>query len=961
MAEWKDTVNLPRTGFPMKANLPTSEPETLARWAAMNLYGQIRESRKDAPKFVLHDGPPYANGNIHIGTSLNKILKDLVVKSRSMAGYDAPYVVGYDCHGLPIELQVDRELGPKKREMSVADFCRACRAYAERFIGTMTEQFQRLGILGTWDDPYLTMNFKYQAAIARAFGRFVEQGLVYKGKKPVHWCIHCRTALAEAEVEYEDHSSPSIYVEFALSPDSVGELVARVPALAGRDVSVLIWTTTPWTIPSNLAIAFHPEFDYAAYDVDGRAVIVAEMLAPAVAAAAGRNFGPPLARMKGAQLEHLRFRHPLYARDSVAVLGEYVTLDAGTGAVHTAPGHGADDFSTGMKYGLEIYAPVSPDGHFLETVEIFGGQRVFDANPRIEEALKARGRLWHRQSISHQYPHCWRCHHPVIFLATSQWFIRMDGEPVIGRAEGKAPGAEGKAPDTAGPRTLREAALDAADHRVKWVPAWGHDRLHNMVANRPDWCISRQRVWGVPIPAVDCTTCGEAVVTPALVERAATVFAIHGADAWYERPIDEFIPAGLTCPACGGAAFEREMNILDVWFDSGSSHEAVLSVRPELTWPADIYLEGSDQHRGWFQSSLLVGLGTRGRAPFREVVTHGFIVAEDGRKMSKSLGNSIEPGDIIKQSGADTLRLWVSMSDYTQEVRLSKEILSRAVEAYRKIRNTLRYLLANLYDFDPKLDQVERSRLEEVDRYILARYADVAHHILNGYDNYDYGTIFQALNGFTTVDLSAFYADVSKDRLYTFAARSRERRSAQTAMYLMADGLTRLMAPILSFTADELWRFLPGRREDSVHMAVFPARAGLGALMDRELLHRWATLTELRERVLARIEPLRKDKQIGSSLQARVILSAAAQDFQFLKQYESQLPMLLIVSDVALHEEDAGPGGSSEPGKPGITIERAGGVKCERCWRYVRSVSSDPAWVGLCERCQDNLAEPGAA
>jgi isoleucyl-tRNA synthetase len=462
----------------------------------------------------------------------------------------------------------------------------------------------------------------------------------------------------------------------------------------------------------------------------------------------------------------------------------------------------------------------------------------------------------------------------------------------------------------------------------------------------------------VPIPAVDCTKCGEAVVTPALVERAATIFSAYGADAWYERPIEEFIPTGLTCPACGGTTFEREMNILDVWFDSGSSHEAVLSVRPELTWPADIYLEGSDQHRGWFQSSLLVGLGTRGRAPFREVVTHGFIVAEDGRKMSKSLGNSIEPEDIIKQSGADILRLWVSMSDYTQEVRLSREILSRAVEAYRKIRNTLRYLVANLYDFDPKIDQVERSRLEEVDRYILARYSDVAHHILRGYDDYDYGTIFQGLNAFTTVDLSAFYADVSKDRLYTFAARSRERRSAQTAMYLMADGLTRLMAPILSFTADELWRFLPGRREESVHMAVFPARADLGALMDRELLDRWGTLTELRERVLAGIEPLRKNKQIGSSLQARVILSAAPQDFQFLKQYEPQLPMLLIVSDVALHQDEGGLAGSPEPGKPGITIERVAGVKCERCWRYVTSVSSDPAWAGLCERCQDALAEP---
>ena len=938
MAEWKETVNLPRTDFPMKANLPTSEPQTLARWTAMNLYGKIRESRKNAPKFVLHDGPPYANGNIHLGTALNKILKDLVVKSRSMAGYDAPYVVGYDCHGLPIELKVDRELGPKKRQMSVAEFCRACRAYAERYIGTMTEQFQRLGILGTWDDPYLTMNFRYQAAIARAFGTFVEQDLVYKGKKPVHWCIHCRTALAEAEVEYQDHSSPSIYVEFPLPDGSAADLTARVPALAGKSVSVLIWTTTPWTIPSNLAIAFHPEFDYAAYDVDGRAVIVAEALAPAVAAATGRAFGAPVARMNGEVFEHVRFRHPLYERDSVGVLGGYVTLDAGTGAVHTAPGHGADDFTTGMKYGLEIYAPVGPAGHFLDTVELFGGQRVFDANPKIEEALHARGRLWHRQSFAHQYPHCWRCHNPVIFLATSQWFIRMEGS-LGARAQ-----------------TLRAAALDAIDHHVKWTPAWGHDRIYNMVANRPDWCISRQRAWGVPIPALDCAACGEAVVTSAIVEQAAGVFDQYGADAWYERPIEEFVPQGLTCPKCGGAAFEREMNILDVWFDSGSSHEAVLSVRPELTWPADVYLEGSDQHRGWFQSSLLVGLGTRGRPPFREVVTHGFLINVDGTKMSKSLGNTIAPADVIKESGADILRLWVSMSDYREEIRVGKEILARAVEAYRKIRNTLRYLLANLYDFDPRVDRVDRDRLEDVDRYILARYSEVALKILHAYDQYDYGTIFQALNTFTTVDLSAFYADVSKDRVYTFAARSKERRSAQTAMYIMADGLTRLVAPILSFTADELWRFLPGSREESVHMAVFPARADLEALADPARLERWSMLTTLRERVLAEIEPLRKNKQIGSSLQAKVVLSAAADDVDFLKRHERLLPMLFIVSEVESHQ--AGAVNDVAAGAPRVSIERASGVKCERCWRYVTAVSADPAWAGLCDRCQGALAEP---
>ncbi len=954
MPEWKDTVNLPRTEFPMKANLPTTEPQMLARWQAMNLYGKIRARRQGAAKFVLHDGPPYTSGNIHIGTAMNKILKELVVKSRSMAGFDAPYVVGYDCHGLPIELKVDRELGAKKRELSVAEFCRACRAYAERFVGTMTEQFERLGVLATWDQPYLTMNFKYEAAIARALGRFVEQGLVYKGKKPVHWCIHCRTALAEAEVEYEDHTSPSIYVEFPLASESAGDLATRFPALADRAVSVLIWTTTPWTIPSNLAIAFHPDFDYAAYEVTDdrsatasaepqkRLVIVAEALAPKVAAVAGKTFGAPVVRMKGAELERLRFQHPLYARTSLGVLGEYVTLDAGTGAVHTAPGHGADDFQTGMRYGLEIYAPVGPAGHFLDTVELFGGQRVFDANPHVAEALKERGKLWHRESFSHQYPHCWRCHNPVIFLATSQWFIDLDGVKLA----------------STGGRSLRQAALDAIDHDVKWVPAWGHDRMYNMIAHRPDWCISRQRVWGVPIPAVDCTACGEAIITPALVRQTAGVFEQHGVESWYERPLEEFVPAGLACPTCGGTSFEREKNILDVWFDSGSSHEAVLSVWPELTWPADVYLEGTDQHRGWFQSSLLVGLGTRGHAPFRWIITNGFVIDVDGKKMSKSLGNSIEPRDIIKNSGADIVRLWTAMSDYREEIRVSQEILARVVEAYRKIRNTLRYLVANLYDFDPAVDRVPLAQLEEVDRYILARYAAVGQRMLKGYEEYDYGSVCQALNTFTNIDLSAFYNDISKDRLYTFAARARERRSAQTAMYLMADGLTRLMAPVLSFTADELWGYLPGARsrEESVHIALFPTPEELSELNDAELTARWDALLGVRVQVLAEIEPLRKDKRIGSSLQAKVVLSATPNELALLERYARDLPMLFIVSEVELRPAPTDVEAHTEA-KPRVTIERAGGVKCERCWRYVRSVSSDPTWAGLCERCQDALAE----
>ncbi len=932
MPDWKDTLHLPRTTFPMKANLQVTEPEMLARWAEMNLYGRIREQRKGAQKFVLHDGPPYANGQIHLGTALNKILKDFVVKSRSMAGFWAPYVPGYDCHGLPIELKVDRELGPKKREMSIADFRRACRAYAERFIGVMTAEFQRLGIFGEWDNPYLTMNFQYQAAIARALGKFVDQGLVYKGRKPVHWCIHCRTALAEAEVEYADHSSPSIYVEFLLASEGAEELAHRIPALKDRQVSVLIWTTTPWTIPSNLAIAFHPELDYAAYDVDGRAVIVAQDLAQRVGEAVGKPFGDPVARMKGRELESIRFQHPLYARDSVGVLGDYVNLDAGTGAVHTAPGHGADDFNTGVKYGLEIYAPIGPGGHFHDTVELFGGLRVFDANSKIEEALKARGRLWHRETFSHQYPHCWRCHNPVIFLATSQWFIRMDGE--LGGGTGSTAG------------TLRAVALDAIDHKVKWFPAWGHDRMAGMVGGRPDWCISRQRAWGVPIPSVDCSSCGEALLTSALVERAAAVFDTYGADSWYERPIEEFIPAGLACPSCGGTTFERERDILDVWFDSGSSHEAVLPFWPDLQWPADIYLEGSDQHRGWFQSSLLVGLGTRGRPPFHQVLTHGFFIDEDGRKMSKSLGNTIDPQDIIKESGAEILRLWVAMVDYRDEMRISKQILERVVEAYRKIRNTMRYLLANLYDFDPAVDMVPSDKREDVDRFILARYAEVAGRILGAYDEYDYPTIFQLVNAFTTVDLSAFYNDVSKDRLYTFGARSIERRASQTAMYIMADGLTRLLAPILPVTAEELWRHLPGRREDSVHMAVFPTAGQLAPLIDRERLERWTKLMALREQVLGQIEPLRKGKQIGSSLQAKVVLSAPPSELKWLDSHGRDLPMLFIVSQVSIAPPD---------GADSITVavERADGEKCERCWRYVSALSNER----ICDRCEEALRE----
>jgi len=926
VGDLKSTLNLPRTDFPMKANLPQSEPRRLAAWRAQDIYAKIRTARKGAPLFVLHDGPPYANGHITLGTILNKVLKDLVVRSRAMAGHDAPYVPGWDCHGLPIELQVDRNLGAKKKSMSPVEFRRACRAYAEKFVGVQREEFERLGIFGEWDRPYLTMAPSYQATIARQLATFVEKGIVYRAKKSVHWCISCRTALAEAEVEYDErHVSPSIDVRFALSEADRERLSSRHPALVGRTVSAVIWTTTPWTLPANLALAFHPEADYGLYPVEGKpdVILIARALresAPARwrAGGAALALGPALLELKGRELEGLRFRHPWIDRDAPGVLGDYVTLDTGTGVVHTAPGHGWDDYLTGVRYGLEIYCPVDEAGRFLPEVEQFAGKRVFEANPEIVEHLRARGALLQSGQDTHSYPTCWRCKNPIIFRATEQWFIGLDQDG------------------------LRERALTAIG-KVRWHPAWGEERIHNMIATRPDWCISRQRLWGVPIPAFYCKGCGDVLLRADLVRRVADRFEHESADAWYEHDAKELLPEGFRCSKCDGGSFEKEKDILDVWFDSGSSHAAVLEARG-LRWPADVYLEGSDQHRGWFHSSLLIGVATRGAAPYREVITHGFTVDAEGRKISKSLGNDVDSQKLIATYGAEILRLWTCMVDYREDMRYSDEMLKRVAEAYRKVRNTCRYLLSNLYDFDPARHAVPEADLDELDRYALARHRQLVRRVREAYDAYEFHLVYHQLVQYCAADLSSFYLDVLKDRLYCDAPDGRRRRSAQTALHRVASDLTRLLAPVLPVTADEVWGLIPGA-SDSVHLAVFPEPEAA----DEAVLRRWEALLAVRAAVMKALEESRAARTIASGLEAQVGIRAPAAFLAPLRDHEAasgvfpgNLANLFIVSKVALAEADS---------PLTVTVERAGGGKCERCWTYSEKVGKLPVHPGVCERC----------
>lgn len=930
-SDYKKTLNLPQTSFAMKANLPQNEPKRLQHWGDIDLYGLIRQKSEGRPKFVLHDGPPYANGPIHIGTSLNKILKDILVKSRTMMGFDSPYVPGWDCHGLPIEFAVAKELGSKKNEMAPADFRRACRQFATKWLNIQREDFKRLGVVGDWDHPYMTMSFDYEADIAGALGRFFETGMVYKGLKPVHWCTYDQSALAEAEVEYADHTSPSIYVRFRLTDESVHSLGLPIekPAYA------VIWTTTPWTLPANLAIALKPDFEYAVIEHDGQNFIMANDLLQTVTKKFGWTDYKVAKVFKGAAFEHLKYRHAFIPREGVFVLGDYVTLDAGTGLVHTAPGHGMDDFNTGRKYGLEIYTPVDHRGEFTDDVPLFAGVHVFKANPKIIDLLRERGALLHVEQITHSYPHCWRCKNPVIFRATEQWFISMDEKGLRGRA-------------------LEQI------QKVKWFPAWGRERIAGMVENRPDWCISRQRLWGVPITVLFCEKCNKEITSPELFAKVTELFRIEGADAWYEHPASDFLPAGYKC-ACGNATFRKEQDILDVWFDSGCSHIAVLKTRPELTWPAKVYLEGHDQHRGWFQSSLLVGTGIEGGSPYEQCVTCGFVLDEAGDKMSKSKGNALSPQDVMKQNGADILRLWVAVSDYTSDMPFGPQIIARVGEAYRKIRNTARFLLANLSDFDPATNAVPLDQLLDTDRWVLDRAAEAFDRCRQAYDEYEYHLVYHRVLELCTVDLSAIYIDVSKDNIYIEAPGSRARRSAQTAMYEIVRGLTSTIAPILSFTAEEIYEALPGAREKSVHLTELPK---IGARLPEAALTAWERILQLREEVTKIIEPARKAKEIGQSLEADITIYGDFSPEAVLGPVNVDLAKIFIVSHVnfrPLSEFDGQTFEIKGIGPAGIRMTPARGKKCGRCWNYREEVAEEGQ---LCARCQaivDGLTPAEAA
>ncbi|HBP10953.1 MAG TPA: isoleucine--tRNA ligase [Nitrospina sp.] len=930
--EMKDTLNLPSTDFPMKGNLTQREPEMLARWEEEKLYEKIRQSAKGKPQFVFHDGPPYANGHIHIGHALNKLLKDFIVKIMNMKGLDAGFIPGWDCHGLPIEHQVGKKLKEKKLSLEKSEIRKRCRVYAQEFVDVQREEFKRLGVLADWENPYLTMDFSYEATIVREFGKFVEKGLVYKGLKPVHWCTSCKTALAEAEVEHDEHTSPSIYVKFPVQsgiPQSVGVL---------NSPYMVIWTTTPWTLPANLAICLHPDFIYVAVAHGNDTYIVAEDRLSTLVSEWGLKDYKIIGSCKGADWENAVCRHPFIDRESKVILGEHVTLEQGTGCVHTAPGHGQDDYIVGLKYGLEPYNPVDDGGVFRSDVKHFGGMFVRKANPEIIEKLRQDGFLIRDGNIKHSYPHCWRCHQPVIFRATNQWFISMDKTD------------------------LRKNALDGIG-RTKWIPQWGRDRIYSMIENRPDWCVSRQRSWGVPITLLTCNACGDFINSSALFDQIAEGVGKYGADFWFDTSPEELLPEGTVCQ-CGGKEFSKEDDILDVWFDSGVSHVAVIEKNPELNWPADLYLEGSDQHRGWFHSSLLESIGTRGKEPYKSVLTHGYVVDGKGKKMSKSAGNVVAPQKIIDQHGAEILRLWVASENYREDIRVSNEILKRLTESYRKIRNTLRYLLGNLHDFDCREDRVPVNEMLELDRYILHRFNVLREKILTAYESYEFHVFYHSFSNFCIIELSAFYLDILKDRLYTHPAKSLERRSGQTALHILLMGMVRLIAPILSFTAEEVWHHLPENSvdEESVHMSQFPGPEDAG--FDEDLVKKWKFLVELKGEVSKALETSRRDKVIGHSLDSIVKLELPEKYKDIIKSFEGELKYLFIVSRVDLVDSLGAEGKIFESDSlQGVKVfsEMHPGKKCERCWHYFEPEAKEGNANGeICSRCEDHLQAAGA-
>jgi isoleucyl-tRNA synthetase len=941
----KSTINLPKTGFSMKANLPQNEPKMLERWEQMGIYERIRQARAGQAKYVLHDGPPYTSGPIHLGTAMNKCLKDFIVKSKNMAGFDAPYVPGWDCHGLPIEIKVDKELGGKKLQMRPTDVRAECRKYAQKFLDLQRQQFKRIGVFGRFDRPYATMNPQYESVVLSTFFSFYENGFVYKGLRAVYWCMHDETALAEAEVEYENHTSPTVWVKYPLLDDPAD----IDTALAGKKVSTIIWTTTPWTLPASMAVAFHPDEEYVALESGGEVYIVASKLAKDAAAKCGLADPRELAHFPGRKLERLNFQHPFLDRKVLGVLADYVTMDAGTGVVHTAPSHGAEDFITGVKYGLDVTSNVDEKGILRNGLPEYNGKRVWDANQPIIDLVKSRGALLHTEKTEHSYPHCWRCHNPVIFRATEQWFISM---------ETPMPGGRGK-DDTLRSRTLHDIKS------VKWDPAWGEERMSNMIETRPDWCISRQRVWGVPIAVFLCEGCGKPLNDPAINRKVVELFARSGADSWFTSEPDSIVPAGTKCPHCGGAKFEKETDIFDVWLESGASYLALIADEPahQYPWPSDLYLEGGDQYRGWFQSSLLCAMGARGTPPYRGVVTPGWTLDEKGQALSKSRGNDVDPVDIASRLGGEIVRFWTASVDFREDVVGSEALMQRVGENYKKIRNTFRYILSNLYDFDPAKDAVRFEEMEELDQYMLRQTGAFAADVRNGYDEFAFHKIYHRVNHFCIVDLSAFYFDVLKDRLYISAPKSHARRSAQTAIWHIGEALVRLLAPIMTFTCEEIWGYLPpiAGREESVHLALFPSPQEIGKRADSKSSASqsdddWSSLRSVRDVVLKALEEARNNKLIGTGLEARVYLTASEPLYSVLKRYEGQLRYLFIVSAVKLAQ-----GGGNGTDAVQVEVARADGAKCERCWNYSIYVGDDANYPSVCERCSAVLKEIGGA